>query len=139
MTSKPTYGGFIYLDGDMITHKRKQALFCLVEGLRAGISVYLPRDGMRHDGYASWAICGEVFHWYAVKTRCTVPYSRWKKLYAELEKLAKKHGAKKMEILVLPIGVKNHLPDRLRKWGWTEAKQTLTDRALRRKRFEKIL
>ena len=131
---KSICSGFIYLDGNTITHKAKRFLF---EGLRSGIGVNLPRSWMRHDGYVSWAIHDDVFHWYAIKTKCGVPYSRWKKLYLALEKLAKKYHTKKMEILVLPIGVKNHLPDRLRKWGWKETKKTFLDKILRRKRFEK--
>lgn len=130
---KSPCSGFIYLDGSAITYKFKRLFF---EGIKSGISVNFPRGWMRHDGYVSWTVHGNVLHWYAVKTKCGVSYSRWKKLYTELVKLAKKYHVKKMEILVLPIGVRNNLPNRLRKWGWKEVEQTFLDKILRRRRFE---
>jgi hypothetical protein len=144
--NKSPYKGFIFLNGKEIKHKYRYSNSKLTqffsrpfESIRAGISVNLPRNWLRCDGYLSWAKHKNALHIYAIKTRCGVPYARWKKLYEETEKIARKLKAKKLEIIVVPLGIKNHLPLRLLNWDWHEAKQTFLYKILRQKRFEKIL
>jgi len=144
--NKQPYKGFIFLNGKEIKYEYNYSNSKLArffsrqfESIRAGIGVNLPRNLLACDGYVSWAKHKNTLHWYAVKTRCDVPYVRWKKLYAELVKLARQLKVEKIEGIVVPIGIKNHMPARLVHWGWKETKRTLPDKILRRRRFEKKL